>query len=105
MADTLAITVPSKAFREALSVASLAVPNRTPKEILQFCKLRTDGADLLVETSDQQKSVSVRISGVDATKGGIACLPFSKLKPMVDGLAGETVVVRVNEKQAESDAA
>lgn len=83
---------------DALSVVSVVVPSRTPKEILKNVKLDVaDGAATLIGT-DQEVGIRFEVQGVETDSSGVALLPTGRLVSILRELHEATVDLELTEE-------
>ncbi len=61
-------------FQKAYSVAATVAPARSPKEILQNVRLDAGFESVLLRASDTEVGISIRATGVEVQKDGVALL-------------------------------
>lgn len=95
----LSFTASQKSLSAALALVAPAVPGRTPKDILKFCKLVSQDGCLSVEANDCEKSARANVTEADIKSPGVALVTFADFRKMVDSTR-ETVAFEADNSQA-----
>lgn len=96
------LTVPRETLLGACQLASIAVPQRSPKPILQSIKLVADTDQLLLLATDMEIGIRLTIRGnLDIAQPGEVLLAPDKLVPILrESLTDEAVQIESDENRA-----
>ncbi|HVV99635.1 MAG TPA: DNA polymerase III subunit beta [Planctomycetaceae bacterium] len=80
----------------AFTAVSAVVPSRTPKQILQNVKLRTQGSETILIGTDQEVGIRYTIPEVQASGEGEVLLPTASVIAILRELRDEVVTLEID---------
>ena len=84
-----------EAFTKAFVQAAIAVPSRTPKDILKYVFMSVEAGSLTLVGTDQENGIRCKVEDVTATERGDVLLPTSKIGDILRETTDENLEMEV----------